>query len=89
MKRRIVALAALVLSLSACARLTPEQQVVSDAAEALGGRERVLAAKTLVLEGGGTHYNLGQDLRPGAAGQTFTVTDQLAHELLCKTWQRR
>lgn len=73
--KRIVALAALVLSLSACARLTPEQQVVSDAAEALGGRERVLAAKTLVLEGGGTHYNLGQDLRPGAAGQTFTVTE--------------
>lgn len=72
---RVVALAAMVIALSACTRLTPEQQAVSDAATALGGRDRVLAAKTLVFEGEGTHYNLGQDLTPEAYGQTFTVTD--------------
>jgi glyoxylase-like metal-dependent hydrolase (beta-lactamase superfamily II) len=74
MTRRFgLALVALV-SVSACTRLTPEQQFLSDAATALGGRERILAAKTLLLEGTGTQYNLGQDVVPGASGQTFTVS---------------
>ncbi len=63
------------LSLAACTRLTPEQQIVSDAAKALGGRDRVLAVKTLVIEGGGTQYSLGQDVVPGASGETYTITD--------------
>ncbi len=72
---RSIALALLAAaSLSACTRLTPEQQIVAEAATALGGRDAVLAAKTLVIEGGGTQYNLGQDVVPGASGQTFTVT---------------
>ena len=58
----------------ACTRATPEQQIVNDAAEALGGADRIAAVKTLVMEGDGTQYNLGQDLVPGASGQTFTVT---------------
>ena len=70
-------LAALVLSaaLAACSQATPEQQIVNDAAQALGGRDRILAVKTLVIQGSGTQYNLGQDVIPGASGQTFTVTD--------------
>jgi glyoxylase-like metal-dependent hydrolase (beta-lactamase superfamily II) len=63
-----------VAALSACSRPTPEQQTVNDAAAALGGSERIAAVKTLVIEGEGTQYNLGQDLVPGASGQTFTVT---------------
>ena len=66
-------LVAMVLTV-ACTRATPEQQIVNDAAAALGGAERVSAVKTLVLEGTGTQYNLGQDLVPGASGQTFTVS---------------
>jgi glyoxylase-like metal-dependent hydrolase (beta-lactamase superfamily II) len=58
----------------ACTRATPEQQIVNDAAAALGGAERLSAVKTLVLEGTGIQYNLGQDLVPGASGQTFTVS---------------
>jgi hypothetical protein len=54
---------------------TPEQQIVNDAAEALGGADRVRAAATLVLRGEGTQYNLGQDVVPGASGQTFAVTE--------------
>jgi glyoxylase-like metal-dependent hydrolase (beta-lactamase superfamily II) len=57
-----------------CAAPTPEQQFINDAAERLGGRDRVVAVRTLVLEGEGTHFNLGQDMRPGASGQTFTVS---------------
>lgn len=41
---------------------------------ALGGRDAVLAAKGLTLEGEGTNGNLGQDMTPEAAGQTFQVT---------------
>ena len=63
-----------IAALAACSRTTPEQQVVGDAAAALGGRDRLAAVRTLVLEGEGTQYNLGQDVTPGASGQTFTVT---------------
>jgi len=59
---------------NACAAATPEQQFVNAAATALGGRDRVSAVRTLVLEGEGRQFNLGQDMRPGASDQTFTVT---------------
>ena len=35
---------------------------------------QLMAVKTLVIEGEGTQYNLGQDVVPGASGQTFAVT---------------
>src|SRR5687768_10821581 len=60
---------------SACTQAPPEQQAVNDAAAALGGSERILAVKTIVIEGEGSHGNLGQDMTPDAVGQTFTVTD--------------
>lgn len=66
--------AALFASLAACSSATPEQQLVQDAAQALGGRAGIDAAVVLTLEGTGTQYNLGQDLRPGLADQTFTVS---------------
>jgi hypothetical protein len=37
---------------------TPEQQVVNDAAAALGGRDRVMAVKTLLLEGAGNFVGI-------------------------------
>src|SRR4051812_42347151 len=60
--------------LNGCARTTPEQTIVNDAAASLGGSQKVLAVKTLVIEGEGTNGNLGQDVRPDATSQTFTVT---------------
>ena len=50
---------------SACASQTPEQ-LVNDAAEALGGQDRILAIETLTIDGEGTAGSLGQNL--GAAG---------------------
>jgi len=61
-------------TLSGCAQSTPEQQTINDAATALGGSDRILAVKTLVIEGEGTNGNLGQDVRPEATSQTFKVT---------------
>ena len=60
--------------LAACGGGTPEQQIVNDATEALGGADRIRAVNTLTLEGEGTQYQFGQDLRPDANGQTFSVT---------------
>jgi glyoxylase-like metal-dependent hydrolase (beta-lactamase superfamily II) len=62
------------ITFAACARPTPEQQIVNDAARALGGSDRILGVKTLVLEGQGTSWNPGQDMTPEATGQTFTLT---------------
>ena len=57
-----------------CAPPVPEQQFLNDAMTALGGRSRAEAAKTLVIEGKGVNYNLGQDMKPEAATQTFEIT---------------
>lgn len=59
---------------TACARPAPEHQIVEDAAAALGGRQRILAARTLSLQAAGSQWNLGQDMTPEAASQTFAVT---------------
>ena len=75
MTRKGILVLVAVAALAGCSRPTPEQQIVNDAAQAMGGADRINAVKTLVIEGGGTQYNLGQDLAPGASGQTFTVTD--------------
>ena len=58
----------------ACTNQSPEQRLIHDAAAALGGADRLMAARTLVIEGEGTHYNLGQDVVPDASGQTWHVT---------------
>ncbi len=64
----------LLLAFAGCASVPPEQQLIREVAEALGGVERVRAAGVMVLEGTGRQWNLGQDLRPGLADQTFTVS---------------
>ena len=62
-----------VAAVGGCTQATPEQQIISDAAAALGGRDKILAVKALVIEGSGTNGNLGQDMAPDATGQTFAV----------------
>src|SRR5918994_2363149 len=73
-RRQFLALVA-AAAVAACSQATPEQQVINDAAAAMGGADRIRAVKTLVFEGEGTQYNLGQDVTPDASGQTFTVTN--------------
>ena len=46
------------LLLTASTAQTPEQQVVDDAATALGGRDRVLAVRTMLLEGAGNFVGI-------------------------------
>ena len=61
--------------IGACTKATPEQQIVNDAATALGGRDKILAVRTLVIEGEGTNGNLGQDMTMDATGQQFQLSD--------------
>ncbi len=62
------------IACNACATATPEQQIINDAAAALGGRDRILAVRTLIIEGAGTNGNLLQDMSPEASGQSFLVS---------------
>jgi len=49
------------------------QQVVNDAADALGGRDRVLAVKTLLVEGEGKEFSFGQGSSWTEMGQEASV----------------
>ncbi len=65
----------LTLNLAACAPATPERQTIDDAIDAMGGGGRVGAVRTLVLEGTGRLFNLGQAARPDGALPVFDVTE--------------
>jgi glyoxylase-like metal-dependent hydrolase (beta-lactamase superfamily II) len=71
--RTLIATMALAATVG-CTPPPPEQQFLADAMTAIGGRSRIEAAKTLVIEGKGVNYNLGQDMRPEASTQTFEIT---------------
>lgn len=60
--------------LAGCSPQPPEQQFLDDALRAVGGRARVESVKTIVIEGDGANYNLGQDMRPEASTQSFAIT---------------
>jgi len=59
---------------SGCTPKPPEQQFVDDAMRAVGGRAKVEAVKSIVIEGTGVNYNLGQDMKPEAATQQFAIS---------------
>ena len=74
MKPIMWTVAALALT-SACAQVPPEQQLIADAAAALGGRERVEAVRSLRIEGEGEAPNVGQNRLPDSELPIWKVTD--------------
>ncbi|HEY3824385.1 MAG TPA: hypothetical protein VGL82_07485 [Bryobacteraceae bacterium] len=60
--------------LCGCSR-NPELKAVREAADALGGKEKVLAVKTLTIEGEGENSNLGQNVTPDAPLTVWKVTE--------------
>ena len=61
--RRAAVVAAIVVAVALQARglaQSQEQQIINDAAAAMGGRDRIVAAKTLRIEGLGFDINYGQ-----------------------------
>src|SRR5881396_1255697 len=59
----------------ACAQTPPEMQVVDGAADALGGKGRIQAVKTLVIEGEGPAPNVGQNTMPDGELPVWKVTE--------------
>src|ERR1700728_2448990 len=77
MKAALSVLATAVLAtavLSSCHK-APELQAVKAAAEALGGKDKILAVKALTIEGEGENPNLGQNLTPDAPLTVWKVTN--------------
>ena len=74
MKHRLWALLA-ALVVGSCASTPPDRQVVLDAAEALGGRQKILGIKTLTVEGEGASPNVGQNTMPDSELPVWKVTE--------------
>ena len=73
--RTLLIVGSTVIGLAGCTTpLPPEQQFVEDAMRAVGGRAKVEAVKSIVIEGSGINYNLGQDIKPEAATQQFEIS---------------
>jgi len=57
-------------------------------ARAMGGKDRVLAVRTIVVEGPGDNFNFGQNLTPDAALPRYEVTQsRRAIDFANKRWQ--
>ena len=82
MMRRLVWLFVAAVAVSGCEPLSPEMQLIHDAADAHGGVEAVEGVATLRIEGSGTNFRLGQNRTPEmelptAAVETYTVEADL------------
>jgi len=63
------------LTVSSCNRTPPERQAVVDAANALGGVEKILALRTLTMEGEGSAANIGQNTMPDSELPVWKTTE--------------
>src|SRR5713226_736490 len=63
------------LVVSSCTRTPPELQAVVDVANALGGKEKILAIKTLTIEGEAAAPNVGQNTMPDGELPVWKVTE--------------
>jgi hypothetical protein len=63
------------LAVSSCSRTPPALQAVVDAANALGGREKILSLRTLTMEGEASAANLGQNTMPDSELPVWKTTE--------------
>src|SRR5215831_15943624 len=60
---------------SSCNRTPPGAQAIVDAADAMGGRQKVVSIKTLTIEGEGDAPNVGQNKTPEGDLPNWKVTE--------------
>ena len=60
---------------SSCNRTPPGAQAIVDAADAMGGRQKVVSIKTLTIEGEGDAPNVGQNQTPEGELPNWKVTE--------------
>jgi glyoxylase-like metal-dependent hydrolase (beta-lactamase superfamily II) len=63
------------LGLSAGCSRSPESALVRGAADAMGGASKILSVDTLILEGSGENWNLGQNQSPQSELPKLDVTE--------------
>ena len=79
----LVLLTVVAVMATGCASAPPEMQAIESAAEAMGGVDAVRGATTLVIEGSGRNYRLGQNVTPDdqlpeAVVESYTLQADLA-----------
>ncbi len=90
-KRRVTWLFVLMATVSGCEQLSPDMQLIHDAADALGGVEAVQGVTALRIEGSGSNFRLGQNRTPDTAlptseVQSYTLEqDLLNHRMRAET----
>jgi hypothetical protein len=68
--------AALAAIATACSSAPTTQQLAQEAAQAMGGRERLQQVQTITMrEGEGSRYRLGQSVKAGDADQPGTIRE--------------
>lgn len=72
---RLLSVGFAVVTVTACSRLSPETQVVADAAEAMGGAARLQAVRSLTVEGSGRDLAVGGSVTPDAPPNVNLVSD--------------
>ena len=73
--RLMSCLVASAVLLSGCGPASPEMQVIQDVAEALGGLREVQNTETVVIQGRGTNFNLGQNKNPDAPLGEYEISE--------------
>ena len=68
-----VVLSGLLLLQTTTVAQSPAQQLIDDAVAAMGGRDRVMAVKTLMFEGGGHDFQVDQEFAYDELGSQFLV----------------
>src|SRR2546423_9092516 len=71
--RLLVAMVA--VATAACQSAPPDRQAVLEAADAMGGRQKILDVKTLTIEGEGDAPNVGQNTMPDGELPNWKVTE--------------
>ncbi len=82
-------IAALSITASTAQPQHPGRPLADDVAKAMGGRDKILAVRTLTLEGTGENFNLGQNAEPYAPLRVFAITDyHRAIDFAGKRWRQ-
>src|SRR5215467_13511881 len=73
--KKLLCVVGFVAAATGCTRTSPEHRMINDVVEALGGRQPVLAVKTLTIQGEGPAPNVGQNTMPDSELPVWKVTE--------------
>ena len=80
MTRKLVVLMVCTSVVYGCTQRTPEMQLIYDVGEAMGGESNIAETETLLLEGDGRQYRLGQNPTPGG-NLPYWLLDEYRYEI--------